>query len=133
MHIRSIAAHCSSLHNVRPPLVLDASWPASRWVEVLGGARAAASAVPPTTAASDPQDSGGGGADVQRASHEQYDAVIVANMTHISPWRATEGLVSGAAAVLRRGGLLSIYGPFQLHGAFTTDSNRAFHERLVAR
>ena len=124
MHIRSIAAHCSSLHNVRPPLVLDASWPASRWVEVLGGARAAAS---------DPQDSGGGGADVQRASHEQYDAVIVANMTHISPWRATEGLVSGAAAVLRRGGLLSIYGPFKLHGAFTTDSNRAFHERLVAR
>lgn len=54
-------------------------------------------------------------------------------MTHISPWGATEGLVAGAAALLRRGGLLTIYGPFKLRGEFTTDSNRAFHERLVSR
>jgi len=63
----------------------------------------------------------------------QFDAVIVANMTHISPWSATEGLIAGAAAVLSPGGVLSIYGPFKLHGRFTTESNRAFHERLEAR
>ena len=58
-------------------------------------------------------------------------------MTHISPWAATEGLVAAAASLLRRGGerpgLLAIYGPFKLHGEFTTDSNRAFHERLIIR
>lgn len=59
--------------------------------------------------------------------------MYVANMTHIAPWAATAGLVAGAAAVLAPGGLLAVYGPFKLRGSFTTDSNRAFHERLVAR
>jgi hypothetical protein len=34
--------------------------------------------------------------------------------------------------LLQPGGLLFIYGPFKVDGAFTTDSNRQFHESLVA-
>ncbi|KAI8463023.1 MAG: hypothetical protein J3K34DRAFT_445584 [Monoraphidium minutum] len=99
----SIAAHTQGLANVRRPVVLDATWPPQRWAAALGGG---------------PE----GG----------LDGVQVANMTHIAPWAATQGLVAGAAALLRPGGLLTIYGPFKLRGQFTTDSNRAFHERLVA-
>lgn len=62
-----------------------------------------------------------------------FDALFVANMTHIAPWEATLGLLAGAGALLRPGGVLALYGPFGLGGVFTTESNRAFHERLVAR
>jgi hypothetical protein len=41
-------------------------------------------------------------------------------------------LVAGAGKLLQPGGLLFIYGPFKVDGAFTTDSNRQFHESLVA-
>lgn len=52
---------------------------------------------------------------------------------HGSPWPATLGLLAAAGSLLPPGGVLSIYGPFMLAGQFTTDSNRAFHERLVVR
>uniref|UniRef100_A0A0G4HHH9 Methyltransferase domain-containing protein n=1 Tax=Chromera velia CCMP2878 TaxID=1169474 RepID=A0A0G4HHH9_9ALVE len=66
-----------------------------------------------------------------------FDAVIVANMCHISPWKCTAGLVCGAAAVLRApeasgrgGGLLCIYGPFLRNGKATTESNARFDSSL---
>jgi hypothetical protein len=43
---------------------------------------------------------------------------------------ATVGLLEIAAARLKQGGLLFIYGPFKVQGRFTTDSNRAFDESL---
>jgi hypothetical protein len=86
--------------------VLDATWPPEQWRRALQE---------------------GSGAEAV------FNAVVVANLTHISPWRATLGLLGGAAAVLAPGGRLAIYGPFKLRGAFTTTSNRAFHERLLAR
>lgn len=46
--------------------------------------------------------------------------------------RVTQGLVAGAGALLQPGGLLFIYGPFKIDGAFTSDSNRQFHESLTA-
>lgn len=63
---------------------------------------------------------------------EPCAAVMAANVTHISPWRVTQGLVAGAGALLQPGGLLFIYGPFKMDGAFTSDSNRQFHESLNA-
>lgn len=57
----SIAAHSSGLSNVRAPLVLDASWTPDKWCATLAG-----------------------------RGQQQYDGVIVANMTHISPWAATQ-------------------------------------------
>lgn len=65
---------------------------------------------------------------VQRA-----DAVLCINMVHISPWRCTEALLAGAAAVLPAGGPLFLYGPFQRDGAHTSPSNARFHASLQSR
>lgn len=61
------------------------------------------------------------------------DAVFTANLTHISPWAATVGLVTGAAGVLAPGGLLLIYGPFHENGMATGPGNARFDESLRAR
>ncbi|KAF8056460.1 Mettl26 [Scenedesmus sp. PABB004] len=60
-------------------------------------------------------------------------AVLACNLTHISPWRVTLGLVAGAGRLLRAGGRLLIYGPFKVDGGFTTESNRSFDETLRAQ
>lgn len=61
------------------------------------------------------------------------EAVFCANMIHIAPWQATEGLFSGAASVLNTGSSLVTYGPYRFHGEFTSPSNRMFDERLRSR
>lgn len=60
-------------------------------------------------------------------------AMFAANLTHISPWAATEGLVRGAGRVLAQGGELFIYGPFSVDGKPTTESNAAFDAALRQR
>ena len=62
----------------------------------------------------------------------RVDAVVAINMIHIAPWRATEGLISGAARVLAPGGLLFFYGPFR-EGDAIAPSNAAFDADLRAR
>jgi len=64
---------------------------------------------------------------------EAADAVVAINMVHISPWAATEGLTTGAARVLPRGGLLYLYGPYLEAGVETAPSNLAFDESLRRR
>ena len=61
------------------------------------------------------------------------DAVVAINLIHIAPWRATEGLMAGAARVLSPAGLLYLYGPFREGGAHTADSNAAFDRDLRSR
>lgn len=63
---------------------------------------------------------------------EPVEAIFCANMIHIAPWAASEGLVEGAGALLADGGLLVLYGPF-LEGDATAPSNLAFDESLKAR
>ncbi|KAI7844480.1 hypothetical protein COHA_001940 [Chlorella ohadii] len=60
-------------------------------------------------------------------------AIFVANMTHIAPWAATQGLLRGAGRVLRPGGELLMYGPFSVDGKPTTESNAAFDAALRGR
>lgn len=60
----------------------------------------------------------------------KIDAVLCVNLTHISPWAATEALVQGAARVLSAGGPLVIYGPFRVDGAHTSAGNVAFDRSL---
>jgi hypothetical protein len=63
---------------------------------------------------------------------DRADAVVCINMIHISPWRATEGLMAGAARMLATGGVLYLYGPFMEGGRHTAPSNEAFDSSLRA-
>jgi len=62
-----------------------------------------------------------------------FDAVVCINMIHISPWAATQGLMTGAGKVLTPGGRLFLYGPFLEAGVETAPSNLAFDQSLKAR
>jgi SAM-dependent methyltransferase len=61
------------------------------------------------------------------------DAILCINMIHISPWRATEGLMAGAQRILPADGLLFLYGPYKVGGRHTADSNAAFDASLRAQ
>jgi hypothetical protein len=100
----SIAAHAAGLANVAAPVLLDVTvTPPAAW----------------------PRPPGGGGSG--------WGAVYCANLTHISPWAATLGLLAGAAAGLRVGGRLLLYGPFAVAGAPATPSDAEFDASLRAR
>ncbi|MSP50419.1 MAG: DUF938 domain-containing protein [Alphaproteobacteria bacterium] len=60
-------------------------------------------------------------------------AVICINMTHISPWPATDGLMTGAAAILPAGAPLYLYGPYFRREVETAPSNLAFDRSLRER
>lgn len=61
-----------------------------------------------------------------------WDAIFSANMVHIAPFKAAEGLISGAGRLLRPEGLLILYGPFGRDGAMAP-SNAAFDHSLKSR
>jgi SAM-dependent methyltransferase len=64
---------------------------------------------------------------------ERADVVMCANMIHIAPWAACEGLIAGAERVLPAGGLLYLYGPYTIDGRHTAPSNAAFDRQLKSR
>jgi hypothetical protein len=64
---------------------------------------------------------------------EAADAVVCINLLHISPWAATLGLMAGAAAALRPGAALFVYGPFRIDGRHTSAGNVQFDADLRAR
>ncbi len=61
------------------------------------------------------------------------DAILCINMIHIAPWRATEGLLSGAAKILPAGAPLYLYGPYRQANVVTVPSNEAFDANLKSR
>lgn len=64
---------------------------------------------------------------------QRADALVCINMTHISPWAATQGLFAGAEAILPEGAPLIVYGPFLEAEVETVESNLAFDASLKAR
>ena len=64
---------------------------------------------------------------------ELLQAVVCINMVHISPWSATEGLMTLAGSRLATGGLLVLYGPYREAEVPLAASNAAFDESLRAR
>ncbi len=60
------------------------------------------------------------------------NAIFCANMIHISPWAATLGLVRGAKNLLKKNGLLCVYGPFLLETG-SAPSNVEFDMSLKRR
>lgn len=64
---------------------------------------------------------------------ERADALIAINMVHISPWSATQGLLTGAGKLLSTGGPLILYGPYRREGQALGSSNAEFDADLRYR
>ncbi len=63
----------------------------------------------------------------------QADAILCINMIHISPWKATAGLMARAGALLPKGAPLYLYGPYLRDGVETAPTNLAFDASLKER
>ncbi|MEM1174925.1 MAG: DUF938 domain-containing protein [Pseudomonadota bacterium] len=61
------------------------------------------------------------------------DAIYCANMIHIAPWEACNGLLTGAGRALSSGSMLHVYGPFLRKDKATVPSNAAFDRSLRDR
>jgi len=64
---------------------------------------------------------------------EPFDAVFSANTLHIMSWPEVEAFFAALPAVTTRDAKLAIYGPINVDGRFTSDSNAAFDASLRAR
>jgi len=60
-------------------------------------------------------------------------AMFCVNVLHISPWRVSQNLLSGAGRLLRADGRLFVYGPFMRDGEHTAPSNAEFDATLRAQ
>ena len=61
------------------------------------------------------------------------DAVFSANTLHIMSWSAVCEFFRGVGGVLRKPGVLCVYGPFRFRGTHTSASNAEFDRWLKAR
>ncbi|MGD2116740.1 MAG: DUF938 domain-containing protein [Chromatiales bacterium] len=61
------------------------------------------------------------------------DAVFSANTVHIMHWPDVEALFAGVGRLLPGDGLFMLYGPFNYHGEYTSDSNARFDDWLKQR
>lgn len=69
--------------------------------------------------------------DVRAAWPQQnYDALFSANTLHIMGWAEVERMFSSLPAVAAPDAVLAIYGPFNVGGRPTSDSNAAFDAAL---
>jgi len=59
-----------------------------------------------------------------------YAAVYSANTAHIMSWQAVIATFTGVATHLDQGGRFSLYGPFNINGCFTSESNARFDMQL---
>lgn len=62
----------------------------------------------------------------------QYDAIFCANMIHIAPITALEGLAKGAASLVKSDGAVWLYGPY-LFEEDSAPSNLDFNRSLKSR
>ena len=61
-----------------------------------------------------------------------FDAIFSANTLHIMAWPEVEQLFSHLPTLTSAGAKLVIYGPFNVRGHYTSDSNAAFDRSLRA-
>ncbi len=64
---------------------------------------------------------------------QAVDAVFTANTLHIMDWASVQAAFEGIGRVLNAQGILVVYGPFNVGGRFTSDSNANFDRMLRAR
>jgi len=63
----------------------------------------------------------------------QFDAVFSANTLHIMAWREVELLFARLPTITSDDARLIIYGPFNVQGRYSSESNAAFDQWLQAR
>lgn len=61
-----------------------------------------------------------------------YDAIFVINIFQVAPIAIIDGIAEVAARLLKKDGVLAIYGPFKVDGQYTTESNEAFDREILA-
>ena len=73
--------------------------------------------------------------DVTQAEWPQsrYDGVFTANTLHIMAWPEVQMLFDRLPGILAEGARLAVYGPFNIHGRHTSESNAAFDASLRER
>jgi cyclopropane fatty-acyl-phospholipid synthase-like methyltransferase len=59
-----------------------------------------------------------------------YDAAYSANTAHIMSWEEVTAMFAGVAAHLATGARFCLYGPFNINGCFTSESNEQFDSQL---
>lgn len=64
---------------------------------------------------------------------EQYNAVFSANTVHIMSWAEVKTLFAGIGKVLLPGGKFCLYGPFNIDGNYSAESNARFDVWLKQR
>jgi cyclopropane fatty-acyl-phospholipid synthase-like methyltransferase len=62
----------------------------------------------------------------------RFDAVFSANTLHIMGWPEVQRLFALLPALMTDDALLTVYGPFNYHGQFTSESNARFDASLRA-
>jgi cyclopropane fatty-acyl-phospholipid synthase-like methyltransferase len=68
--------------------------------------------------------------DDDEVSIGEYDAVFSANTAHIMSASSVENMIRLVGHVLPSDGVFCLYGPFNVGGEFTSESNARFHESL---
>lgn len=66
------------------------------------------------------------------ASDRLYDAIFVVNLFQVAPVSICDGIAQVAERVLTKDGFVAIYGPFKVDGNYTTQSNAAFDQEILA-
>lgn len=61
----------------------------------------------------------------------EFSAIFCINIFQVAPISIADGMMACAEHLLTSDGFLMIYGPFQMRGSFTTESNKEFHDTLA--
>lgn len=67
-----------------------------------------------------------------KASDRLYDVIFVVNLFQVAPVSICDGIAQVADRVLTKDGFVAIYGPFKVDGNYTTESNAAFDQEILA-
>ena len=62
-----------------------------------------------------------------------YEGAFAANVAHIMHWHEIELMFAGLATVLAANATFCLYGPFNVNGEYTSESNREFDQWLHNR
>lgn len=63
----------------------------------------------------------------------RVEGVFSANTAHIMSWPQVTAMFAGVGRILARAGMFCLYGPFNYHGRYTSESNARFDEWLKQR